>query len=123
MATEDALSQLQQPLSIKDTAELLGLSPVTVRRYIKQQRLVIQEIDTKFGTQYMVTHIPPGPLPKQEPKQAQIEGLEAAALVARIESLNREVGLWQGRCYELESQVKLLAAPKPSLWKRIFRRV
>jgi MerR family copper efflux transcriptional regulator len=44
--------------SISEAAELLNLSPKTIRRYIKSGKLPSTKVPTKFGDEYRITEIP-----------------------------------------------------------------
>ncbi len=115
------LSSINQGYSIPEAARELGVSAVTIRRYIKQGKLEAKKVEGKFGSEYRIAALPPESLGQAEDESPQ-EPLSYAALLEEIQRLNRELGYWQGRCEEMGNQLKLLTAPSLPWWKRIFRR-
>jgi len=128
--------------SITEAAEVLNLSPKTIRRYIKAGKLPSTKVPTKFGEEYRITEIPEN---LQQEAQAlaeaqakvdvvQPEGqdnkLDAQLLYQENIRLAAQLGAATERIRQMEEQMKqmetkLLAAPKasePSLpwWKKIL---
>ena len=115
------LSSINRGYSIAEAARQLGVSAVTVRRYIKQGKLEGKKVEGKFGNEYRIPALPRELLGRGEDESAQ-QGVSYTALLEEIQRLNRELGYWQGRCEELGNQLKLLTAPRLPWWKRIFKR-
>ena len=115
------LSSINQGYSIAEAARQLGVSAVTVRRYIKQGKLEGKKVEGKFGSEYRIPALPRELLGRGEDESAQ-QGVSYTALFEEIQRLNRELGYWQGRCEELGNQLKLLTASRLPWWKRIFKR-
>jgi MerR family copper efflux transcriptional regulator len=128
--------------SISEAAELLKLSPKTIRRYIKSGKLPSTKVPTKFGDEYRITEIPEAlkqdaeiqaeaqtggvDIVKQEEKPSN--QLDAQQLYQENIRLAAQLGAASERIRKLEEQMKLLEAPKeapkdpPKLpwWKRLF---
>jgi len=115
------LSSTSQGYSIPEAARQLGVSAVTIRRYIKQGKLEANKVEGKFGSEYRIPALPSELLGQEEDQPAQ-QPLNYTVLLEEIQRLNHEMGYWQGRCEELANQLKLLTAPKLPWWKRLFRR-
>ena len=115
------LSSTSQGYSIPEAARQLGVSAVTIRRYIKQGKLEANKVEGKFGSEYRIPALPSELLGQEEDQPAQ-QPLSYTVLLEEIQRLNHEMGYWQGRCEELANQLKLLTAPKLPWWKRLFRR-
>jgi len=115
------LSSTSQGYSIPEAARQLGVSAVTIRRYIKQGKLEANKVQGKFGSEYRIPALPSELLGQEEDQPAQ-QPLNYTVLLEEIQRLNHEMGYWQGRCEELANQLKLLTAPKLPWWKRLFRR-
>ena len=114
------LSSTNQGYSIPEAARQLGVSAVTIRRYIRQGKLEADKVEGKFGSEYRIPALPSELLGQTEDRPAE-QPLSYTALLEEIQQLNRELGYWQGRCEELAGQLKLLTAPKLPWWKRVFR--
>jgi MerR family transcriptional regulator, copper efflux regulator len=125
--------------SISETAELLKLSPKTIRRYIKAGKLPSIKVPTKFGDEYRITEIPEtlkAEAAAQAENEAKVEivpveqpsyKLDAQVLYQENIRLAAQLGAATERLRQLEEKLKLLEAPKtaPSplpWWKRLFGR-
>jgi MerR family transcriptional regulator, copper efflux regulator len=122
--------------TISEAAELLKLSPKTIRRYIKAGKLPSTKIPTKFGDEYRISEIPEAL--KQEaaaqaesqssvkvvPAEEQGSRLDAQLLYQENIRLAAQLGAASERIRQLEERLKLLEAPKTQVkipwWKRIF---
>ena len=105
--------------TLREAAEALGVSIVTVRRYIKSGKLKASLVPTKFGDSYIIEDLS---LPtKPSPDNSQ----QVQPLVNRIEQLSQEVGYWKAKAELLEQRLLLLEAPKQTpkqrWWHRLFR--
>jgi MerR family transcriptional regulator, copper efflux regulator len=123
--------------TISEAAELLKLSPKTIRRYIKANKLPSVKVPSKFGDEYRITEIPEAlkqeaaALAKAEsnvdivPAEDQRSKLDAQLLYQENIRLAAQLGAASERIRQLEEQLKLLEAPKMqvqiSWWKRILR--
>jgi MerR family transcriptional regulator, copper efflux regulator len=126
--------------SISETAELLKLSPKTIRRYIKAGKLPSTKVPTKFGDEYRITEIPESlkqeamiqtesqshtdVVPLEEIENQDDNKLDIQALYQENIRMAAQLGAASERIRQLEEQLKLLEAPKkpPNLpwWKRLF---
>lgn len=127
--------------SITETAELLKLSPKTIRRYIKAGKLPSTKVPTKFGDEYRITEIPQA-LKEEAAAQAEAQSkveivtvdqptskLDAQVLYQENIRLAAQLGAATERLRQMEEKIKLLEAPKalpPSpprpWWKRLLGR-
>ena len=122
--------------SISEAAEILNLSPKTIRRYIKSGKLPSTKVPTKFGDEYRITAIPPA-LKQEAEAQAEVQAkveivpvadqgthLDAQQLYQENIRLAAQLGAATERIRHLEEQIKLLeppkAIPKSPWWKRFF---
>jgi MerR family transcriptional regulator, copper efflux regulator len=128
--------------SISEAAELLKLSPKTIRRYIKAGKLPSTKIPTKFGDEYRITEIPESlkqealnnlesqqntdivPHEDTEDKGSESK-LDIQVLYQENMRLAAQLGAASERIRQLEEQVKLLEAPKKAVklswWQRFFK--
>lgn len=67
--------------SISEAADLLNLSPKTIRRYIKSGKLPSTKVPTKFGDEYRITQIP---------ENLQQEAAEQSEANSKIEMVRPE---------------------------------
>lgn len=127
--------------SITETAELLKLSPKTIRRYIKAGKLPSTKVPTKFGDEYRITEIPQA-LKEEAAAQAEAQSkveivtvdqptskLDVQVLYQENIRLAAQLGAATERLRQMEEKIKLLEAPKsppPSpprpWWKRLLGR-
>jgi MerR family copper efflux transcriptional regulator len=124
--------------SISEAAELLKLSPKTIRRYIKAGKLPSTKVPTKFGDEYRITEIPES-LKQEAASQAEAQSsvdvvvaeepgikLDAQQLYQENIRMAAQLGAASERIRQLEDQLKLLEAPKTTIklpwWKRLLGR-
>jgi excisionase family DNA binding protein len=105
--------------TLREAAQALGVSIVTIRRYIKSGKLKARLAPSKFGESYVIEELP---LPsKPLPDDAQ----QVQPLINRIEQLSQEIGYWKAKAELLEQRLLLLEAPKQTpkqrWWQRLFR--
>lgn len=105
--------------TLREAAQALGVSTVTVRRYIKAGKLKAKLIPSKFGESYIVEDLPLSI--KSPPGDTQ----PLQPLINRIEQLSQEVGYWKAKAEILEERVLLLERPRQTprqrWWQRIFK--
>jgi excisionase family DNA binding protein len=125
--------------SITEAAELLKLSPKTIRRYIKAGKLPSTKVPTKFGDEYRITEIPQALKDEasvQAENQAQVEIVDVEQTSSRLDAqvlyqenirLAAQLGAVTERLRQMEEKIKLLEAPRPPepaprpWWKRFLR--
>jgi len=102
--------------TIKEAATIMGVSTMTIRRYIKDGKLKASLAAGKHGEEYKINAIPEQHIPSQvsQSPQTERENLRrmVETLISKSDQLNIEVGYWRGKYEELNNQVKLLQAPK-----------
>ena len=108
-----------QGYTLREAAQALGVSIVTIRRYIKSGKLKARLVPTKFGESYIIEDLPLPTKPlSDDPHQVQ-------PLINRIEQLSQEVGYWKAKAEFLEQRLLLLEAPKQThkqrWWQRLFK--
>jgi len=105
--------------TLREAAQALGVSVVTVRRYIKSGKLKARLVPSKFGDSYVIDDLPPSTKPLSN------DSLATQPLINRIEQLSQEVGYWKAKAEFLQEQLLLLQAPKQTRhqrwWERLFR--
>jgi len=110
---------LMKGYTLREAAEALGVSIVTVRRYIKSGKLKARLVHSKFGESYIIDDLP---LPT---KPLSDNTLSTQPLINRIEQLSQEVGYWKAKTEFLQERLLLLEAPKQTTkqkwWQRLFR--
>jgi MerR family copper efflux transcriptional regulator len=110
---------LMKGYTLREAAQALGVSIVTIRRYIKSGKLNAKLVPSKFGESYIIEDLPLSTKPlSDDTKQVQ-------PLINRIEQLSQEVGYWKAKAEMLQERLLLLEAPKQTLkqrwWQRLFR--
>ncbi|MFC1927752.1 helix-turn-helix domain-containing protein [Chloroflexota bacterium] len=105
--------------TLREAAQALEVSTVTIRRYIKSGKLKAKLVPSKFGESYIVEDLP---LPtKSSPDDTQ----QVEPLINRIEQLSQEVGYWKAKAEILEERLLLLESPrqtpKQRWWQRLFK--
>jgi len=105
--------------TLREAAQALGVSIVTIRRYIKSGKLKARLVPSKFGESYIIEDLP---LPtKALPDDTQ----QVQPLIHRIEQLSQEIGYWKAKSELLEQRLLLLEGPKQThkqrWWQRLFR--
>jgi MerR family copper efflux transcriptional regulator len=118
-----------QDLSIKEAASVIGVSPKTVRRFIKDGKVPAELRAGKYGKEYRILSIPPS-LVVNKPLDKDIDigivndltqGLDMVReLQERNLQLAGQLGAAQERIRSLENQVKLLTTPHQPWWRRLF---
>ena len=110
---------LMNGYTLREAAETLGVSIVTVRRYIKSGKLKARLVPSKFGDSYVIDHLPLLNKPLSE------DTISTQPLINRIEQLSQEVGYWKAKAEFLQERLLLLEAPKQppkhKWWQRLIR--
>ena len=110
---------LMKGYTLREAAEALGVSIVTIRRYIKSGKLKARLVPSKFGESYIIEDLT---LPT---KPLSANTLSTQPLISRIEQLSQEVGYWKAKAELLQERLLLLEAPKQTpkqkWWQRLFR--
>jgi excisionase family DNA binding protein len=105
--------------TLREAAQALGVSIVTIRRYIKSGKLKARLVPTKFGESYIIEELPSSTKPSSDDNQ------QVQPLINRIEQLSQEVGYWKAKAEFLQERLLLLEAhkqtPKQRWWQRLFR--
>jgi len=105
--------------TLREAAEALGVSMITVRRYIKSGKIKARLVPSKFGYSYIIEDLPL--ISKPSPDNS----MSAQPLIIRIEQLSQEVGYWKAKAELLQEQLLLLEAPKQTTkrrwWHRLFK--
>jgi excisionase family DNA binding protein len=106
--------------TLREAAQALGVSMVTIRRYIKSGKLKARLVPSKFGESYVIEDLPLSAKPTSNDTQ------QVQPLINRIEQLSQEVGYWKAKAELLEQRLLLLESPKQttkqSWWRRLFKR-
>ena len=110
---------LMNGYTLREAADALGVSIVTVRRYIKSGKLKARLVPSKFGETYIIDDLPLTTSPSSD------NTISTQPLINRIEQLSQEVGYWKARAEFLQERLLLLEAPKQTpkqtWWQRLFR--
>ena len=97
----------------------MGVSIVTIRRYIKSGKLKARLVPSKFGESYVIEDLPFPPKPSSDDTR------QVQPLINRIEQLSQEVGYWKAKAELFEQRLLLLEGPKQTpkqrWWQRLFR--
>jgi excisionase family DNA binding protein len=105
--------------TLREAAQALGVSIVTIRRYIKSGKLKARLVPSKFGDSYIIDDIPVLTKPLSD------DTISTQPLINRIEQLSQEVGYWKAKAEMLQEQLLLLEGPKQTTkqkwWQRLFR--
>jgi transposase len=105
--------------TLREAAQALGVSIVTIRRYIKSGKVKAKLVPTKFGESYIIEDLPLSTKPLLDDTQ------QVQPLINRIEQLSQEIGYWKAKAELLEQRSLLLEAPKQThkqrWWQRLFR--
>jgi hypothetical protein len=109
---------LMKGYTLRETAQALGVSIITIRRYIKSGKLKARLVPSKFGDSYIIEDLPVPAKPSSDDSQP------VQPLINRIEQLSQEVGYWKARAEMLQERLLLLEAPrqtpKQRWWQRLF---
>ena len=105
--------------TLREAAQALGVSTVTIRRHIKSGKLKARLVPSKFGDSYVIKDIP------ISAKSLRDDTQQVQPLINRIEQLSQEIGYWKARAEMLEQRVLLLEGPRQTprqrWWQRLFR--
>ena len=105
--------------TLREAAQALGVSIVTIRRYIKSGKLKARLVPSKFGDSYIIDEIPVLTKPLSD------DTISTQPLINRIEQLSQEVGYWKAKAEMLQEQLLLLEGPKQTTkqkwWQRLLR--
>jgi hypothetical protein len=105
--------------TLRDAAQALGVSIITLRRHIKSGKLKARLVPSKFGPSYIIDELPPITNPSSD------NALSTQPLINRIEQLSQEVGYWKAKAELLQERLLLLESPKHThrqkWWQRLFR--
>jgi excisionase family DNA binding protein len=110
---------LMKGYTLREAAKALGVSIVTIRRYIKSGKLKARLVPSKFGESYIIEDLPLPTKPLSDNTQS------IQPLINRIEQLSQEVGYWKAKAESLQERLLLLEAPKQTpkqkWWQRLFK--
>jgi hypothetical protein len=110
---------LMQGYTLREAAQALGVSIITIRRYVRSGKLKARLVPSKFGDSYVIEDLPLPVRPSSDDTQA------LQPLINRLEQLSQEVGYWKAKAEMLQEQLLLLEAPrearKRKWWRRFFR--
>ena len=105
--------------TLREAAKALGVSIITIRRYIKSGKIKARLVTSKFGDSYVIDDLPPLTKPPSD------DASSIQPLINRIEQLSQEVGYWKAKAEILQERLLLLEAPKQTpkqkWWQRLFR--
>jgi predicted site-specific integrase-resolvase len=105
--------------TLREAAQALGVSIVTIRRHIKSGKLKARLVPSKFGESYIIEDLP------LSAKSLPDDTRQVQPLINRIEQLSQEVGYWKAKTELLEERLLLLESPKQTpkqkWWQRLFR--
>ena len=119
-------------LTIAQAAKVLGVSSRTVRRFVKAGKIRAELLPGQFGDEYRIRELPQGlerHAQEADTGGAQSDGQTDHRLFEVVHELQEknlalaaQLGAATERIRNLEAQVKLLAAPRTSWWRRLFGR-
>jgi hypothetical protein len=105
--------------TLREAAEALGVSMITIRRYIKSGKIKARLVPSKFGDAYIIDDLPIISRPLSDSTTS------TQPLINRIEQLSQEVGYWKAKTEFLQERLLLLEVPKQTpkqrWWQRLFR--
>lgn len=118
--------------SVKEAAELLGVSEKTIRRRIQRGQLKAEKVARPGGFSYVVDIDEDTALPGRAAEDSVIHTLPALLEMiqerdAKIEQLSHQLGMYMERAGNLEGQMKLLTSgqeeqPRKPWWRKVLRR-
>jgi MerR family copper efflux transcriptional regulator len=121
----------EQSFTIAQTAKILKVSTRTVRRFIKAGKLKATLQPGPFGEEYRISELPqatPQPAVGSDPEQTgvHVQPIQPMDIIRELQEKNlalaAQLGAASERIHHLESELKLLAAPKRlSWWQRLFK--
>jgi excisionase family DNA binding protein len=103
--------------TLREAAQALGVSMVTIRRYIKSGKLKARLVPSKFGESYVIEDLPLSAKPTSNDTQ------QVQPLINRIEQLSQEVGYWKAKAELLEQRLLLLEGLKQTHRQKWWRRL
>jgi len=110
---------LMNGYTLREAAQALGVSIITVRRYIKSGKIKARLVPSKFGDSYIIDDLPLFNKPISD------KTMSTQPLINRIEQLSQEVGYWKAKAEFLQERLLLLEAPKQTpkqrWWQRLFK--
>ena len=118
-------------LTIAQAAKSLGVSPRTVRRFIKSGKLHAELMPGPFGEEYRILELPPelhkvkgiDNTPSQTAIQTPIQVMDIVReLQEKNLALAAQLGVATERIRNLEKEVRLLATARKPWWQRLFSR-
>ena len=126
----------RQDLTIAQAAKSLGVSPRTVRRFIKSGKIQAELISGPFGQEYRILELPPdlhkpkpvdntsGQTPIHTLTQTPIQVMDIIReLQEKNLALAAQLGAASERIRNLENEARLLTTAKQQpWWKRLFAR-
>jgi hypothetical protein len=108
-----------QGYTLREAAQALGVSIITIRRYVRSGKLKARLVPSKFGDSYVIEDLPLPVKPSSDDTQP------IQPLINRIEQLSQEVGYWKAKAEMLQERLLLREAPretpKRNWWQRLFR--
>jgi len=118
----------KQHWTIKEAAEVLGISEKTVRRRIKDGTLKAEQTQGKYGIEYHITDLKESlPLDKSLDTEGSATLSKALDIIKTLQEENErlagQVGYLQAQVHELGNKVSLLteAKRKKTWWQRLLR--
>jgi excisionase family DNA binding protein len=110
---------LMKGYTLREAAQALGVSIITIRRYIKSGKIKARLVPSKFGESYIIDDLPITTKPSSDNTQT------IQPIINRIEQLSQEVGYWKAKAEMLQERLLLLEAPKQApkqkWWQRLFK--
>lgn len=110
-----------QRVTVNQAADILGVSPRTVRRRIKDGELPASIVDGRYAIDLPGVARQDGQTPRQS-GHADGQGAYVEALLDRIRSLETELEARRVEIQQLHSILYRPQLPGPSWWQRIFKR-
>ncbi len=128
-------------MSIAQAARSLGVSPRTVRRFIKSGKIQARLVPGQFGEEYRIFNLPaslrkpepvdnthghyPGQSTGQPPVSTSVQtSVQVMDIIRELQEKNlalaAQLGAATERIRSLESQVNLLTSARQPWWKRLF---
>jgi excisionase family DNA binding protein len=103
------------PYTIREAAQALGVSEMTIRRYIKAGKLKAELIPGTFGQVWQISDIQ-----AINKKPYTVKG---EPITSDIAQLHQEIGYWKARAMIAEDRLKLLESPRQSVIQRLIQRL
>lgn len=113
-------------VTIKEAAQMLGISLDTVRRHIKAHKLQAVKVDTRHGVMWKVSipveELPPAVGKPVQDEQSAVSDVYIKSLLERVAFLEAELKRRGDEVQQLYGMLaqKALPAPRP-WWKRLAR--